>query len=365
MTMAAGNPDAYRSAGVLVVDLDALARNYRRLRGVSEESEVAAVVKANAYGLGMPPVARRLIEEGCKKFFVATLQEGIELRETESGVRIYVLEGLAPGSEDAFLEHALTPVLNTVEEVERWATTNRRVALQIDTGMSRLGLSSADVEELAKRSQLLEKLQLEYVMTHLACADDQDHTLNVEQLELFNRLRLKLPTARTSIGNSAGVFLGSAHRGDLVRAGIGLYGGNPFIARPSPVRPVARLLARVLQIRRIDADANVGYGATYTARAGDRLATVGVGYADGYPRQLGNRSAVSFNGLRLPVVGRVSMDLLAVDISGIPEGDMKVGQYVELFGGDISVDEVAKACGTISYEILTGLNKRLERAYVG
>jgi len=355
----------YRQPGVLEIDLGALSRNYRLLRRESAPSEVAAVVKANGYGLGATRVAARLFEDGCRHFFVATLAEGLALRPSLPNAAIYVFDGLAGAPVEAFVDAALTPVLNHIEDARRWSPTGRKAVLHADTGMSRLGMSAAEVELLCESADLVADLQIAFLMTHLACADDAENPLNRRQLELFEALRRRFPKVPTSIANSAGTFLGPALRGDLVRAGIALYGGNPFTAgRASPVEPVASLQARVLQIRSIDRSTPVGYGATYTAGSGDRIATVGVGYADGYPRMLGNTGMASANGVRVPVVGRVSMDLTALDVTSIPVSDLNVGQYVELFGRDVSVDEVAAACGTISYEILTGLGSRLERIYI-
>lgn len=353
----------FRRPGVLEVDLGALARNYQRLRRTAAPAELAAVVKANAYGLGLGPVARCLSDQGCSQFFVAMLEEGLELRRALPDAEIYVLDGLAGHAVDAFVAGSLVPVLNNLTDTEIWAGTGRDAVLHVDTGMSRLGLSPAEVDLLLGQPSLAERLKIVCLMTHLACADESDHPLNVEQVRRFESVRDRFPRVRTSFGNSAGIFLGREHHGDMVRAGIGLYGGNPFSGRPSPVEPVASLKARILQIRTMDSPGSVGYGATYTAQSGDRIAIVGVGYADGYPRQLGNRAQASINGVRVPVVGRVSMDLLALDVSALPMAELTVGQYVELFGRDVGIDEIAEACGTISYEILTGLNARLERVY--
>ena len=221
-----------RSA-TLLIDLDALARNYARLRAAAAPSECAAVVKADAYGLGVAPVARRLLAEGCKRFFVATASEAAELRALAPSAEIYVLEGARDGEVDTLAYARATPVLCSLEQVERWRGRGRAL-LQIDTGMGRLGLSSRDVEALERRPDLLAGIEIELVVTHLACADEPDHPLNCLQLEAFDRLRRRLAAARVSIGNSAGALTGVAQRGDVVRPGIGLYGGNPFADRPNP-----------------------------------------------------------------------------------------------------------------------------------
>jgi alanine racemase len=355
-------PDAPRG-GVLRVDLDALAHNYRLLRARAAPAECAAVVKADAYGLGVMRVVRRLLREECRRFFVATVGEARELRAMAADAEIYVFEGAVDGSVEELRKLRACPVLNSLEQVQRWQG-HGRAALHLDTGMNRLGLSAAEVTTLAQRRDLTSGFEIAFVMTHLACADEPAHPLNTEQLRRFDFMRHQLPTAPTSIGNSAGTLIDAAHRGDLVRPGIALYGGNPFSDRPNPLRSVVTLTAEILQIREIDEPQPVGYGATYLASPPSRLATVSVGYADGYPRVLGNRGTAAVHGQRVPVVGRVSMDLLSVDVGGLPRDKVHVGNAVELIGPTVSVDEVAAAAGTISYEILTGLGRKLAREYV-
>ena len=346
------------------IDLDALARNYRRMREAAAPSACAAVVKANAYGLGLERVAKRLWREGCREFFVATPAEGIELRGYLAEAVIRVFEGVAEGSEAALIGADLIPVLNSLPQVERWRAMARPASLHVDTGMTRLGLSAADVESLAADSALLASLELDCLLTHLACADQADHALNALQLERFVAARQKLGIERTSIGNSAGALLGSAFCGDLVRLGIALYGGNPFVDRASPVEPVVTLEARILQLRDIAEQLTVGYGATYAVEPPSRLAVLAIGYADGYPRSLGNRAVAWVDGQAAPIVGRVSMDLVCIDVSRCDPGAVREGQFVELFGASIAIDDVAAAAGTISYELLTGLGSRLERHYI-
>lgn len=348
-------------SAALRVDLDALARNFRALRARAEPAECAAVVKANAYGLGVERVARRLEREGCRKFFVATLAEARELRAIVTAAEIYVFEGAVDGAVANLAELYARPVLNTLEQVERWRGRGP-AALHLDTGMNRLGLGLAEVAALAKRRELTAGLAL--VMTHLACADEPDHPQNREQLERFERLRAQLPATPTSIGNSAGTLLGGPYRGDVVRPGIALYGGNPFSDRPNPMEAVVTLTAPVLQLRDLDEPQPVGYGATYLASPPARLAVVGLGYADGYPRNLGNCGTAAVQGRRVPVVGRVSMDLICVDVGALPRDTVRVGDSVELIGPTVGLDEVAAEAGTISYEILTGLGSRVTREYV-
>jgi alanine racemase len=352
-----------RSA-TLVIDLDALARNYARLRSAAAPAECAAVVKADAYGLGVAPVVRRLLREGCGQFFVATAAEARELRALAPRVDIYVLEGARDGELDALTAARATPVLCSLEQVERWQGRGR-ASLQVDTGMARLGLSARDVEELERRPELLSGIEVELVVTHLACADEPEHPLNDLQLEAFERLRRRLPSGRVSIGNSAGTLTGGRQRGDVVRPGIGLYGGNPFDQRPNPFEPVVTLRAPIVQIRDVDTPQTVGYGATFGIAPPARLAIVALGYADGYPRALGNRGIVAIADRRAPVVGRVSMDLICCDVTALPHDLVRVGDPVEAFGRNVPLDEVAAAAGTIGYEILTRLSPRLKREYRG
>jgi alanine racemase len=354
-------PSETASCARLTIDLEALARNYRLLRERAAPAECGAVVKADAYGLGVAPVVRRLAREGCRRLFVATLAEARELRAIASDAMIYVFEGAVEGAADALAALGARPVLNSVEQIERWGARGP-AALHLDTGMNRLGLGADEVAQLVTRRDLLAALELELVMTHLACADVPEHPLNREQLERFERLRRQLPAAPTSIGNSAGALIDAAHRGDLVRPGIALYGGNPFANRENPMESVATLKAPILQLRDIGEPAPVGYGATYLATPPARLAIVALGYADGYPRNLGNKGVAAVGSQRVPVVGRVSMDLIAVDVGRLPR--VRVGDPVEFIGPTVALDEVAAAAGTIPYEILTGLGRRPVREYL-
>jgi alanine racemase len=256
------------------------------------------------------------------------------------------------------------PVLNSLQRRSAHAqrVSRPRCALHIDTGMNRLGMS--EQEAAASSTTVFDGIALDHVMTHLACADQPEHPLNAQQIELFDRLRARLQAAPTSIGNSAATLMGGAYCGDIARPGIALYGGNPFIDREHPLREVVRLTARVLQVRELPREQSVGYGATCTLPAGTRLATVSVGYADGYLRSLGNCGVAAVAGVRVPVVGRVSMDLITLDVTALPSSAVQSGTPVELVGGAVPIDELARAAGTISYEILSSLGARLQRVYV-
>ena len=352
----------------MTVNLDALARNYRLLRETAAPAECGAVVKANAYGVGVEPVASCLLEEGCRHFFVATVEEGLELREQSSTAEIFVLVGAQAGEESTLREANLIPVLNSHEQIARWVefddAKDYPVMVHIDTGMTRLGLDTAEVSRLARDAGVLEGLEISYLMTHLACADEPSHPFNREQVERFERFCRQLPAAKTSIGNSAGLLTAEEYRGDLVRPGIALYGGNPFIDAPNPMEVVVTLQAPVLQVQSITEPTTVGYGATHRMDPPARLATVGVGYADGIPRALGNCGEAYLGGVRVPIVGQVSMDLMTLDVSAVADQHVYAGASVELIGKNILLDEAARTAGTIGYELLTGFGARWERRYI-
>jgi alanine racemase len=356
---------------ILTIDLDALASNYRYCCEQVSPGTCAAVVKANGYGLGIRRVARALHHAGCRKFFTATHREGITLRSLLSDVDIFVLEGVTPFNIEAFPENRLVPVLINLQQARDWAGLAAACGrplpaiVNIDTGMTRLGFSESELGELAASPSLTGRIDLRYVMTHFACAEDTSSAMPARQLERFDRLRGMLPEAPTSIGNSAGSLRGPDLAGDLARVGIALFGGNPFGANGIPLRPVLRVQSRILQLREITQETTVGYGATFRARPGMKIATVGIGYADGYPWSLGNRGIASIEGRRVPVVGRVSMDLITLDVSALPDELAKPGRLVDLIGPDISLEEVAALAGTISWEILTGLGQRANRTFLG
>ena len=330
---------------------------------------MAGVVKADAYGLGAGPVAQALYDAGCRSFFVATAEEGAALRATlplDGRSLIYVLHGFAGASPRDLAAQALVPVLSTLEEIaalRAYARTEGRLmpaALHFDTGMNRLGLPLASLEA----GLLLEGISPVLLMSHLASADETANPSNPRQRQRFETVKARFPGLRTSLANSAGILLGSAYHGDLVRPGIALYGGNPRGEGANPFQAVARLEAPILQIREAAPGETVGYGGTHAVKAPARLAALGIGYADGYPRCLGNRGHAILSGYRAPVAGRVSMDLTVIDVTGIPEEIARPGAFVELFGPSLPLEEVAALAQTINYELLTRLGQRLARGYL-
>ena len=357
--------DGHRA--VLTIDLGALADNYRRLGRIARGSEIAAVIKANAYGLGVDKVAQALWRAGCRAFFVAHRDEGLTLREVLAEARIYVLNGL-PGPQRDAIAAGLIPVLNHPGELERHAIRARRrerrlpAVLHVDTGMWRLGFSKAEVDAIDRAS--LEMLELQLVMSHLACAEEPEHPLNEQQRERFERRRAAFPNTPASLANSSGIFLGDAYHHQLCRAGVALYGVNPSPGKPNPMAPVVTLEAPVLQVYEADRHATVGYGASYPIRPGHRLATVPVGYADGFLRSAGGRAKARIAGVTVPFAGRISMDLITLDISALPPDAVRPGTAVELIGGPEGLDQLAAAAGTIGYEVLTRLGTRFARRYI-
>lgn len=356
--------------GRLTVDLDAVRANFAAIAARVAPAICGAVVKADAYGLGAPPVAAALRREGCNSFFVAHLSEALAIaRALDPGSDIFVLNGLEPGYEPLCADRGFIPVLNAPEQVEAWRTLAIErgralpAALQIDSGMSRLGLDPDDAVRLADDASLSDQLSLRLLMTHLACADTPDHPANADQLTRFAAVRSLFPAVPASIANSAGAALGDAFHFDLVRAGLALFGTMASGAGAS-LLPTIRLDARVIQIRTIEPGIGVGYGLAHVASAPQRLATLGIGYADGWPRSLSGRGAAWFQGICLPIVGRVSMDCMTVDISTLAEGALRHGDFVELIGPSQSAVQVAEDAGTIDHEILARLGTRFQRLFI-
>jgi alanine racemase len=345
---------------LLTIDLGAIVANWRAL-GALHGAEVAAVLKADAYGLGAAPVGRALAAAGCRSFFVAHLAEGVALREALGPApRIAVLNGFAPRADG---EAALTPVLNSLGDVEAWRAEPRAAFIHLDTGMARLGLDQREAARLVQDPSLLGALRVAAWMSHLACADEPAHPLNAQQAARFAALCERLPPAPRSLANSSGIFLGAAFRSDLARPGAALHGINPQPGTPNPLRQVVRLDAPVLQIREIAAGESVGYGASWTAARPSRIATVAAGYADGYLRSLSGRGEGFLGEAPIPLVGRVSMDLLTFDATDHPA--LRPGDAITLIGPRNTPDEVAARAGTIGYEVLTSLGTRYARRYAG
>jgi alanine racemase len=365
------------AGAVLTIRLDAIQENWRRLAARAAPAECGAAVKGDAYGLGVGPVARALWLAGCRTFFVARPMEGSELRRlVPREAVIYVLDGLFPGQAEFYAREDLRPALISHEEAREWAAFGRiygrrlPCALHVDTGINRLGFSRSDLSLLTSDNMTIEGLNVALLMSHLACADEPSHPLNATQRERFAELRAAFPDVPASLANSSGIFLGGEYLHDLVRPGIALYGGNPLPGHSNPMLPVVQLSGTVLQVRNVDTGETVGYGATWTAARPSRIAILGAGYKDGIPRSLSSRgnggpAQVHIAGHDCPIIGRISMDMMAVDITGLNGVPVTRGMTVEIIGDNVLVDSEAEWAGTISYELLTRLGQRYARLYSG
>ncbi|WP_266016868.1 alanine racemase [Brucella intermedia] len=355
------------AGGVLTIDLAALRHNYSAIARHIAPTRAAAVVKADAYGLGASRVAPAFYDAGCRDFFVAHLGEAIALKPfLQPDATLYVLNGLQPGTEAACARDGILPVLNSLEQIENWGALAARqgrklpALLQLDTGMSRLGLSASEFERLLENFTLLDNIDIKFVISHLASGDEPENAANARQLANMTALLVRLPKLPVAFANSGGSFLDKSYHFDLARPGVALYGVGP----ENEVVPVLTLSARVIQVRDIDKGAAVGYGGTYVAEGPTRVATIAVGYADGWFRSLSNKGSAFFGDTRLPIIGRVSMDSITLDVSALPEGTLKLGSLVELIGPHQRLEDVARDCDTIPYEILTALGNRYARVYV-
>ena len=406
---------AARAGAILEIDLAGILANWRALARQAEPALCAAVVKANAYGLGAAPVARALAAAGCRMFFVATLDEGIALRDALGETpEIAVFNGPFPGTAVEFAAHRLTPVLNDPGQIAEWSSlslsalqggeggdpslgdgegevgigkrsgiphltlalsapeggegvrsrrsraTARPAILHVDTGMARLGLDSREFAAVVASPP---PFSWRAVMSHLACADCIDHPLNERQRARFAAAAAQLPAVTASLAASSGVFLGPSYHFDLVRPGAALFGVNPQPGSPNPLRQIVRLSAKIVQVRQIDRGESVGYGAAHIMKAPGRAAIVAVGYADGWLRSLSHRGCGYLGGMRVPLLGRVSMDLVTFDVSAVPPAQARPGAMIELLGADYGVDDAAADAGTIGYEILCALGSRYHRIY--
>jgi alanine racemase len=372
---ATAGPPAAEAGGILTVNLAAIEENWRALGRRVMPSECAAVVKADAYGLGLEQVGRHLWRAGCRTFFVADLAEARRLRAVAPDAAIYVLNGLMPNTAPAFAEIEARPVIGSMPELAEWDTFCRSqdwhggAALHIDTGMNRLGISVDDAAALAPRIRA-DNHGITLLMSHFASSQSPAHPLNATQIAVFREARLLYRGIPSSLANSSGIFLGGPAHCDMVRPGVALYGVNPTPGKRNPMRPVIELQLRVLQVRAIPKGASVGYDGVWTARRATRIAVVAAGYADGLMRSASGTDEVPgaeaiVVGQRCPVIGRISMDLTAIDLGALPETVVRRGDLVTLIGGELDVDALADKAATVGYEVLTSLGRRYHRVYRG
>jgi alanine racemase len=369
-------PEPATAGAVLTIDLAALRDNYLTMKALAPDAVCTAVVKGDAYGIGTVPAVKALADAGCEVFFVALVAEALDVRRAVPGATIYVLNGLPPGTAEAFALNRLRPVLGSTAEIEEWTAccgsraTALPAAIHVDTGINRLGLETGEIDRIVASPSMLGDFVPSLIMSHLACGDEPDHPMNAQQNARFAQICERFPGIPASLANSAGVINGSAFHHDLVRPGIALYGGRAVAGLANPARPVVHLAGRVMQVRTVEPGQTVGYGATWTARRRSRIAVVSVGYADGYMRLVGASEGkagarVHLAGSFAPVVGRVSMDMITVDITDVPAPGVRRGDTVELLGRNVGVDDLAAMAGTIGYEVLTNLGSRYARVYSG
>ena len=359
----------------LTIDLDAIVSNWTLLKGkVSDSTDCAAVLKADAYGTGQDKTAAALYQAGCRTFFVAVPTEALTLRASLPDAVIYVLDGLFPGTADHFLTHDIRPVLGSLEELLEWAEVckasgkNNAAAVHVDTGIHRLGLSPAELTRALGDNTVLGPFQPSLVMSHLACGSTPDHDMNRRQLKLFTETTAPFPHIPRSLANSAGVLLGPDYHFDLVRPGIALYGGQAIETEPNPMKPVAKVEARIMIVRDVPQGDTIGYGAKQTAKRPLRNAVVAAGYADGMIRRAGSTDDRPggfglIGGYKAPILGRISMDMITLDVTDVPEHLLQRGAFVEMLGPGVAASDLAAYAETIDYEYLTSLGRRFERVY--
>jgi alanine racemase len=368
-----GGPAAQEACGILTIDLGALTANYKMLHARVSPGECAAVVKGDAYGCGIDEVTTALARAGCQTFFVAHLSEARRVRAIAREAVIYVLNGFSSAAGPGFVETYARPVINSLVELAEWdhfvtgSGFTGSAALHVDTGMNRLGLTIEDAAAIAAHIRS-ESHHIALLMSHLACADKPEHPLNDQQIRQFREIRSLFRGIGSSLANSSGIFLDASTYCDVVRPGIALYGGNPNPAKPNPMRPVVDVKSHVLQVRNIAKGAAVGYGSTWTAKRDSRIAVIAAGYADGVPRAAAITEGakpreVLVAGKRCRMIGRISMDLLALDVTDLPVSAVRRDQMVTLIGDGLPLDEVAAQAGTISYELLTNLGRRFHRVW--
>lgn len=356
----------------LTISLPAIVANWQWLRSKFTGEECAAVVKADAYGLGAIEVATALEKAGCHTFFVATLEEAIELRAALPDIRILVFHGVLKGEEFAFASHKLIPVLNSIEQLERWKPVAAEhvhavSALHIDTAMARLGLQVNEFASLIARDRtILEACRIGLLISHFACSPEKDNPLNARQLARFNAARMHAPGIPASLCNSGGIYLPQEYHFNLARPGCSLYGIAPQSDVANPMQHVATWNAPIIMTRVLEEDQTIGYGATVSAVKGTRIATVMSGYADGYLRALSNKAIGYLGDHPVKLLGRVTMDMLCFDVTNVPESALTESAAITLLGDKdgIRVDDVAQSAETIGYEVLTRIGPRVKRSYI-
>lgn len=358
-----------QSLSTLKINVSNIVKNYQTLRDtMGDKVKTAAVVKADCYGLGANEISPALARAGCNEFYVATLDEGIALRNVLKSESIFVLGGINKGEEAFFMQYNLIPVLNSEYQIELWeraAKNKLKACLHVDTGMTRLGIEFSEIDDILLKLENRNLIDIVYIISHLACADNVSNKMNQEQFNKFQSIAKKYPQYEYSFANSAGVLLNKKeYLFDQVRPGISLYGCNPFNNNKNIITPVVELTSKIVQIYHVKEQESIGYNASYKLKPGMVTATIPIGYADGYFRNLSNKGFCYINDVKVPIIGIISMDLMSLDISAIPDPFKVIGQEVELIGKNISIETIAAMADTISYEVLTSLGSRARRMYI-
>lgn len=357
-----------RPNSTLEIDLNIIRDNYATLKQLSV-AEVGASVKANSYGLGVAQITETLISCGCTKFFVADIIEGIELRNLNNSAEIFVLKGIEQGEEEYFLNSNLTAVINNLDQLEllnnfyKMQNQKANAILHVETGLNRLAMLEKEVAELQGNKDLYSHVNFEYIMSHLASSEEQDNSSNKSQLDKFKTYLKAFPNSKGSLVNSAGVFLDKEYHYDLVRPGAAIYGIN-LNEKMSVFRNPLRLFSRLIQIKEVQLGESLGYNHTHSFEKNTIVGTIPIGYGDGIFRSLSNKGHLYINDFKVPIIGRVSMDLINLDLTNLPERFRSIGQEVDIICASQSADELAKVCGTIGYEVITHLGNRIERKYL-
>ena len=363
------------AGGRLTIDREAIAANWAFLNArLAKKARCAATIKADAYGTGAPGTAQRLWREGCDTFFVALPGEGLTVREAVPEARIFVLDGLFPGTAEAYAQARLIPVLGSMEEIKDWSAfcasrlEKHPAAIHVDSGMNRLGLRPEEFADAMSHPSLGTSFETVLLMTHLACGSEPDHPMNRRQLEVFSQVTAPYSHIPRSMANSAGVFLGKDYHFDLARPGIALYGGTAIDNTVNPMKPVAMVEARILLTRCVRQGETIGYGAAQTVFQDSRVAVVASGYADGLLRRAGSSDEKTggfgwIGGHKVPIMGRISMDMIALDVTDVPIETASRGSFVEMLGPNVAAANLAAYAETIDYEYLTGLGRRYVRRY--
>jgi len=352
----------------VIINLNNIKNNLNIVKKFSKKA-ICPVIKANAYGLGDVPITKFLVKNKCKNFWVANIIEALKIKKNVSNINIYVANGLNKNEEPIFFKNKFIPVLNTYEQFKKWTNflnkknSFNKLAIQVDTGMCRSGMQNEDILKVSKDQSVLKKFKEVIILTHLASADEKKSKYNIDQKNKFLKIKtmFQFKNCKFSLAASGGIFLGKEYHFDMVRPGISLYGGKLFFNKK--LKNVVSLISPVIQINSLKKGETAGYNQTYRAKIDTVTATIPLGYADGVKIKISNIGHVFYKNIKLPMIGRVSMDLMIIDVTKV-KNKIKVGDYLEVFGKNITLDDFAKISDTSPYDIITSISDRCEKVYV-